>query len=103
MRAMWRTIGGALAAAVTAIGATAALGQTYPNRPVTIVVPFTPGASTDAVARLTQDILARELGQPIVIENKPGAGGTLGSAVVAGAQPDGYTLLITVNAPITMN
>lgn len=101
MRAVWRTIGGV--AAFTAIGATAALGQAYPDRPVTIVVPFTPGASTDAVARLTQDILARELGQPVVIENKPGAGGTLGSTVVANAKPDGYTLLITVNSPITMN
>jgi tripartite-type tricarboxylate transporter receptor subunit TctC len=68
-----------------------------------VIVPFTPGASTDAVARLTQDILARQLGQPIVIENRPGAGGTQGSAVVANAHPDGYTLLITVNSPLTSN
>jgi tripartite-type tricarboxylate transporter receptor subunit TctC len=55
------------------------------------------------VARLTQDILARELGQPVVIENRPGAGGTQGSAVVANAHPDGYTLLVTVNSPLTTN
>jgi putative tricarboxylic transport membrane protein len=92
-----------LAAAAVVIGLTAALAQTYPERPITVIVPFTPGASTDAVARLTRDVLARELGQPIVIENRPGAGGTLGAAVVAKAAPDGYTLLISVNAPLTTN
>ncbi|HWE15600.1 MAG TPA: tripartite tricarboxylate transporter substrate binding protein [Hyphomicrobiaceae bacterium] len=103
MRALVRAIGGVLAATLTLVGATAVSAQTYPEKPITIVVPFTPGASTDAVARLTQDILARELGQPIVIENRPGAGGTLGSTVVANAKPDGYTLLITVNSPLTTN
>ena len=77
--------------------------QDYPNRPITVVAPFPPGASTDGVARLTRDPLSEALGQPIVIENRPGAGGTTGSATVANARPDGYTLLITVNAPLTMN
>jgi len=89
------------AVALTVSGA--ALAQPYPERPVTIIVPYPPGASTDAVARLTRDILARELGQPVIIDNRPGAGGTLGAAVVANAQPDGHTLLISVNAPLTMN
>jgi tripartite-type tricarboxylate transporter receptor subunit TctC len=103
MRTLFRASGGVLAAVLGLIAAQIASAQTYPDRPITVVVPFTPGASTDAVARLTQDILARELGQPIVIENRPGAGGTLGSAVVANAQPDGYTLLVTVNSPLTTN
>jgi tripartite-type tricarboxylate transporter receptor subunit TctC len=92
-----------LATVVALVGSGAALAQTYPSKAITIIVPFTPGASTDAVARLTRDVLARELGQPVVIENRPGAGGTLGAARVANAAPDGYTLLISVNAPLTMN
>ncbi|MBO0763487.1 MAG: tripartite tricarboxylate transporter substrate binding protein [Hyphomicrobiaceae bacterium] len=103
MRALFRAIGGAQAALLALIGAPVVSAQTYPERPITVVVPFTPGASTDAVARLTQDTLARELGRPIVIENRPGAGGTQGAAVVANAHPDGYTLLITVNSPLTTN
>jgi len=85
------------------LGAGAASAQDYPNRPITIIVPFTPGATTDAVARLTRDVLERELGAPVVIDNRAGAAGTIGSTAVANAKPDGYTLLITVNAPITMN
>ena len=80
-----------------------ASAQDYPNRAITIIVPFTPGATTDAVARLTRDVLERELGAPVVIDNRAGAAGTIGSTAVANAKPDGYTLLITVNAPITMN
>jgi tripartite-type tricarboxylate transporter receptor subunit TctC len=80
-----------------------ASAQSYPERAITIIVPFTPGASTDAVARLTRDVLERELGAPVVIDNRGGAGGTIGAAAVASAKPDGHTLLITVNAPITMN
>jgi tripartite-type tricarboxylate transporter receptor subunit TctC len=103
MRTLFRATGGVLAAMLALIGVQMPSAQTYPHRPITVIVPFTPGASTDAVARLTQDVLARELGQPIVIENRPGAGGTQGSAVVANAHPDGYTLLITVNSPLTTN
>ncbi len=80
-----------------------AFAQDYPNRPITVVVPFPPGASTDASARITQDPMSQALGQPIVIDNRGGAGGTTGSAAVANSKPDGYTLLVTVNAPITMN
>jgi tripartite-type tricarboxylate transporter receptor subunit TctC len=92
-----------LVVAALLLGAGAASAQDYPNRPITIIVPFTPGATTDAVARLTRDVLERELGAPIVIDNRAGAAGTIGSTAVANAKPDGYTLLITVNAPITMN
>ncbi len=68
-----------------------------------MVAPFPPGASVDALARITRDSLSELLGQPIVIENRAGAGGSTGAGTVANAAPDGYTLLITVNAPITMN
>jgi len=96
-------IAGLAAFAVLTVTATAALADDYPNRPITIVVSFPPGASTDAVARIPRDYLSEALGQPIVIDNRAGAGGTLGSALVANAKPDGYTLLVTVNPPITMN
>jgi tripartite-type tricarboxylate transporter receptor subunit TctC len=65
----------------------------YPSRPVTIVVPFTPGASTDTLARFEADVLQRELHQTFVVENRPGAGGEVGITYAAKAAPDGYTLL----------
>ena len=80
-----------------------AQAQTYPTRPITIIVPFPPGASTDFMARIIRDPLNEVLGQPVVIDNRPGAGGTTGSAAVAAAAPDGHTLLVSVNAPLTMN
>lgn len=76
--------------------------QSYPTRPVTIVVPFPAGALTDAAARILQPKLSEALGQSVVIENRGGAGGVTGTVAVARAQPDGYTLLITVNAPVVM-
>jgi tripartite-type tricarboxylate transporter receptor subunit TctC len=84
----------------------AAAQAPYPSRPIKLVVPFPPGGSTDVVARLLGNKLAESLGQPVVIENRPGAGAALGSEVVAKAPPDGYTLLITalpsiVTAPLT--
>jgi tripartite-type tricarboxylate transporter receptor subunit TctC len=78
--------------------------QDYPSRPITIIAPFPPGATTDASARLVRDGMSTVMGgKPIIVENRGGAGGTTGSAYVAGAPPDGYTLLITVSAPLTMN
>lgn len=68
--------------------------QTYPTKPMTWVVPFAAGGPTDALARHIAERVARELGQPIVIDNSPGAGGTVGAAKVARATPDGYTLLV---------
>ena len=68
--------------------------QSYPTRPVTIVVPYTPGGTTDNIIRLIKDKLAERLGQPVIIESRPGASGNLGTGVVARAEPDGYTLII---------
>jgi len=91
----------ALAAALLAPAALQA--QDYPTRPVTMIVGFPPGGSTDAAARILQDPMSQSLGQQIVIDNRSGAGGTVAAAAVANAKPDGYTLLYTVNAALTMN
>ena len=82
----------ALACAVATFAA-AAVAQPYPNRPVRMIVPFAPGGATDIIARLVGQKLAERMGTSIVIENKPGAGTTVGNAEVAKARNDGYTLL----------
>jgi tripartite-type tricarboxylate transporter receptor subunit TctC len=71
--------------------------QTYPNHPVRIVVPFASGGAVDSVARIIGQKMSDSLGQPVVIENKPGAGGNLAADTVARAAPDGYTILLTTN------
>jgi tripartite-type tricarboxylate transporter receptor subunit TctC len=71
-----------------------AFAQTYPDRPITLLVPFAPGGATDAIARIIQDSMAKTLGQPIVVENIGGAGGMICAARAARADPDGYTVLI---------
>jgi len=88
---MLRTLAVAAALALSTLHATA---QTYPNRPVTLVVPFPPGGSTTIVARIVADRMAEALGQPIVVDNRGGAGGTIGTRAVAKSLPDGYTLLL---------
>jgi tripartite-type tricarboxylate transporter receptor subunit TctC len=86
-----RTLIAGLAIAALALPAAA---QTWPQRPVSVIVPFAAGGPTDAVARLVSEAMGKELGQSLIVENVGGAGGTLGAARVASARPDGYTLLL---------
>lgn len=85
-----------LAAATLAVSFTgAAIAQAnYPDRPVRLIVPFPPGGTSDVVGRIFAEALGKQLGQPVVVENRGGAGGTVGTRAVASAAPDGYTLLL---------
>ncbi|MDR4126444.1 Bug family tripartite tricarboxylate transporter substrate binding protein [Yanghanlia caeni] len=87
-------------AALLALPLGAQAADTWPSRPITMVVPFPPGSSPDTLGRMVAEPLAQKLGQPIVVENKPGAGGNIGTRLVAQAKPDGYTILLTINGPI---
>lgn len=83
-------------------GSTVASATDYPVRPVTLVVPFIAGGAFDVVARLAAERLGDELGKSFVVENKPGAGGTLGGRIVANAKPDGHTILLSGVGPISI-
>ena len=87
----------ALGLAAGMLASSLAAAQDYPNKAVTIVVPFSAGGGTDTMARVIAEGLNKALGQPFVVENKPGAGGNLGMAAVARAPKDGHTLLMVTN------
>ena len=84
--------------AVLVLGASVAFAQDYPSRPITLIVPFPPGGVADNVARPVAQALSKQLGQTVIIENKQGAGGGIGMALVAKAKPDGYTLLLALSS-----
>lgn len=88
------------AAASAAAMAMPAFAQAWPSRPIKLVVPFPPGSSPDLIGRLIAAPLAAVLGHPVVIDNKPGAGGNVGTGLVAKAEPDGHTLLFTIQGPL---
>mgnify|MGYP000240439060 FL=1 len=75
----------------------------YPTKPIRLIVPFAPGGAADQTARLISDPMSKELGQPIIVENKPGGGATVGAALVVSSAPDGYTVLYTTPGPQIIN
>lgn len=102
MRLVVKTLLGGMAALAMCI-AGAARADTWPQKPVTLIVPWAAGGSTDILARVLSEHLTRSLGQPVIVDNKPGASGNIGSAAVARAKPDGYTLLIGSMSTHAMN
>jgi tripartite-type tricarboxylate transporter receptor subunit TctC len=92
----------ALALALQCIAATA-MAADYPTKPIRLVVPYAPGGGADSVARIVAKKVSENIGQPIVIDNKGGAGSILGTEIVAKAEPDGYTLLLGQSGPISIN
>ena len=98
MRVCLTSIRSLLLASLVAVVATAAYAQEWPERPITMIVPFPPGGVADTVARPVAEALSRELKQSVVVENRAGAGGALGIGVAARAAPDGYTVLMSLSS-----
>jgi tripartite-type tricarboxylate transporter receptor subunit TctC len=93
----------AIALAIASFGMSSPSTAAYPDRTITIIVPYTPGGSTDLMARTLAERLSDAWGQPVVIANQPGAGGSIGTGRAAKSAPDGYTLLMSTNSPLTSN
>jgi tripartite-type tricarboxylate transporter receptor subunit TctC len=98
-----RTILPLLTALAAALSPGLASAQNYPGKPIRLVLPFPPGGGTDGIARIVGDVLGKRLGQRILVDNRPGAGGNIASALVAKAAPDGYTLLMGFSTALTVN
>jgi tripartite-type tricarboxylate transporter receptor subunit TctC len=94
---------GASVALVAAFGGTAASAQNYPSKLITVIIPFAGGSASDVVARIMLDKMSKNMGQTIVIENRPGAGGNSGTGAAAKAAPDGYTLVGGGSGPVAAN
>src|SRR5690606_9825740 len=97
VRSPFRLAAAALAGLFLSAPGMAASAADYPERPVTIVVPFTPGTGIDLIARTVSPKLSASLGQPVIVDNKPGASGNIGADNLAKSTPDGHTLMITVS------
>ena len=93
----------AITALVTIFAATAAGAQSYPTRPIQVIVPFAGGSASDVVTRILLDRVSKSLGQPFVVDNRPGAGGNTGTLAAARSTPDGYTLVATGSGPAAIN
>ena len=98
----WVALGAALAL-TSSVGVDVARAQEYPTRPITVIIPFAGGSASDVVSRIMLDRMSKSMGQPIIIENRPGAGGNSGTAAGAKAAPDGYTLIGGGSGPVAAN
>jgi tripartite-type tricarboxylate transporter receptor subunit TctC len=94
---------GAALALASVTGSSAAQAQDYPTKPITVIIPFAGGSASDVVSRIMLEKMSKSLGQPIIIENRPGAGGNTGTAIAAKAAPDGYTLVGGGSGPVGAN
>ena len=98
-----RTLAWFAALAAAAIAWAQDPGANYPSRPIRVIVPFPAGGAADALPRMVGERLTARWGQPVVVENRVGASGSIGTEAVARAEPDGYTLLATPPAPLVIN
>jgi len=96
-------MGLACAALASSLAPRPATAQTYPTRPVTLVIPFPPGGGNDALGRMVADKMSKSLGQQIVVDNRGGAGGTIATRAVARSTPDGYTILLAYTGTLAIN
>lgn len=99
MKRLIRFVGGLLLAAFTTV---AAAQQGYPNRQIRMIVPFPPGGTTDIMARIIAEQLQSSMGQPVVVENRAGAGGVIGTEATVRSAPDGYTIMLSSSAPLAV-
>src|SRR5256714_5489128 len=97
---MWWLANGEFAAMLAGIGAQA---QDYPARPIQVIVPFAGGSASDVVTRIMRDRMAKTLGQPFIVDNRPGAGGNTGTLAAARTAADGYTLVMSTVGPLAAN
>src|SRR5262252_11203647 len=98
-----RTLLASLAAAPAAALMSRAAFAAFPERAIHLIVPFAAGGNADIVGRITGDVISKAVGQPVVVENRGGGGGSIGAEFVAHATPDGYTLLVGSNGPLTVD
>ena len=103
MKFIRRHIAACTLAALAATAGNALAQDKYPSKPVTVIVPQAPGGANDAIARIVAQKLTEALGQQFIVDNKPGAGGNIGTAAAAKGKNDGYTLMLTVNSAHVIN
>jgi len=103
MRIFHRVLVHVIGVGVAMAALVSAYAQNYPSRPITIVLPFAPGGAGDLLARIVGAKLEQQLGKPVLIEGKPGAGGVVATNFVAKGTPDGYTLLMGTSSPLAID